>query len=65
MKEFLLGSGDNWDDDFVHGATAGAMSVTAFMLGGMQSHIEQREQFVGNCGPQSAAQIETYFCWSV
>lgn len=61
MKEFLLGSGDNKDDDFVHGATAGATSDTAFMWEDMQNHIEQREQFVGNCGPQSAAQIETYF----
>jgi hypothetical protein len=61
VKEFLLGSGDNKDDDFVHGATAGAMSVTALMWEDMQNHIEQREQFVSNCGPQSTAQIETYF----
>jgi len=54
VKEFLLGSGDNKDDDFVHGATASAMSVTAFMREDMQKQIEQ---FVGNCGPQSAAQI--------
>jgi len=61
VKEFLLGSGDYKDDDFVHGATAGAMSVSAFMWEDMENHIEQREQFVGNCGPESAAQIETYF----
>jgi len=56
----LLGSSDN-KDDFVHSATAYAMSVTAFMWEDMQNHIQQREQFVGNCGPQSATQIETYF----
>jgi len=40
VKEFLLESGDNKDDDFVHGATAGAMSVTAFKWEDMQYHIE-------------------------
>jgi len=61
VTEFLLGSGDNKYDDFVNGAIAGAVSVTVFMWVDMQNHIEQREQFVGNCGPQTAAQIETYF----
>lgn len=41
MKEFLVRSGDNKDDDFVHGATAGAMSVTAFLWKVMQNHLEK------------------------
>jgi len=40
VKEFLLGSGDNKGDGFVHGATVGAMSVTAFKWEDMQYRIE-------------------------
>jgi hypothetical protein len=32
-----------------------------FLWDVMQNHVEQRQQFVGNCGPESEAQIETYF----
>jgi hypothetical protein len=44
VKEFLLGSGNNKDDDFVHGATAGDVSVTALMWEDMQ--IMQRKRTV-------------------
>jgi hypothetical protein len=26
----------------------------------MKNHVEQRELFVGKCGPENEAQIETY-----
>jgi hypothetical protein len=50
VKEFLVRSGDNKDDDFVHGATASAISVTVFMWEYMQNHLEKENSLLVTVG---------------